>query len=138
MKKPVGRNRSYRLFGALASLMLLMSGCVLTKEASVKQEDGGRTLFVQRMAKGILLGPCSTPYVGSVAESAWISLKGPGPVYSASEVELVDAKGIPLKGRGKLDGDVRFDLARKRVTVKLRVADEDFWMNGSFRYKESG
>jgi hypothetical protein len=114
-------------------------GCVGKKSASVEASETGREVALTRTLTGILLGPCANPYVGRTETgSAWLKLKGTGPIYAGSAVEIVLRDGTPdAQWSGTLTGSVDVDNAKRHVVVNLRVGGEPFPMNGTYRLKAS-
>jgi hypothetical protein len=110
-------------------------GCVGKKSASVEASETGREVALTRTLTGILLGPCANR---TETGSAWLKLKGTGPIYAGSAVEIVLRDGTPdAQWSGTLTGSVDVDNAKRHVVVNLRVGGEPFPMNGTYRLKAS-
>src|SRR5262249_3906647 len=109
-----------------------------TKTAAVHNDGTEATLELRETTTGILLGPCAAPVPGRTEGKVWIRLKGPGPIYSAGDLEFVDEQGKPGQQPRDLTGSITVDSARHKVIVRLAGEGQALPLNGSYRVKATG
>ena len=117
-------------------LCILAVACMSSSKATVHRDGAEQVLELRHTMAGLMLGPCATPYVGHEGFTYWIRLSGPGPAFTASDLEFVDSGGSVRPKDEGLRGEIRFDEAGHNVVVALWAAGgQPYVFNGTYRVK---
>src|SRR6266850_415914 len=116
----------------LAACSLGLSGCVLWHSTTLSSNDDTARLTLAVNAAGFLLvGPCSTPYVGKITEAeAVIKLNGVKDRYSENDFEIVDSGRTTWRGGEEMNGLISFDRKSRMVDIKVYIKGRPFRLNG--------
>lgn len=89
--------------------------------------------------RGLFWGPCAF----STDSPRWlyqVSLDGPGPTFSASDIRLQDELGEAYQEFRPVGGEVFFDRTKMTVMIALQVSSssgpKDFVGNGAFHIEK--